>query len=65
MCTIKRDFLKNLAVWSYGVYGRPIVKCPTWAVQRTHYYTLKFKMAEIRHLEIREIAESQRKIIRF
>jgi len=31
----------------------------------THYWTPKFKMAEILHLEIHDIAISQRKIIRF
>ena len=48
----KRDFLKNLAIYSYGVYWR-LIRSRTWAFQRTQYWTLKFKMVEIRHLENR------------
>jgi len=36
-----------------------------WALQRTHYWTPKIQDGEIRHLENREIAISQRKVIRF
>ena len=47
----KRDFLKNSAISSYGLYWRPIGS-RTWAFQRTHYWSPKLKTAEIRHSQI-------------
>jgi len=41
--TPKRDFLKNSAISSYGLYWRPIGS-RTWAFQRTHYWTPKIKI---------------------
>jgi len=42
MLTLKRDFLKNLAIYSYGLYWRHIGS-RIWAFRRTHYWTPKIQ----------------------
>jgi len=58
----KSDFLSNLELWSLLTTGRPIVIHGFF--KEPIIGPIKFKNAEIRHLENREIPIFQRKIIR-
>ena len=49
----KRYFLKNLAIYSYGVYCLPIGSYVIGLFKEPIIGSLKSKMAEIRHLENR------------
>jgi len=62
--TQKRNFLKNYAVESYGLYWKPLYAV-LHELFKQRIEPLKFKKTEIRHLENREIAISQRKIMQF